>query len=67
MQLYALVDGPELARWLLISSAFSGWHGWVSEPPYHRPVLYGTLTSALYFAVFVTCAYRLLERRDVVR
>lgn len=65
MQLYALVDGPEFARWLLISSAFGGWHGLLSEPPYYRPAFYGSLVSAVYFLVCLASAYRLFERRDV--
>lgn len=67
MQLYALVDGPELLRALVVSTAFGGWHGLLSDPPYLEPMLYGSLVSAVYFVVCVASAYRVLERRDVAR
>jgi ABC-2 type transport system permease protein len=65
MQLYAFVDGPEVIRRLMITSAFGAWHGLLSEPPYYRPLVHGTIVSGLYVGFSLAIAYRLLQRRDV--
>jgi ABC-2 type transport system permease protein len=65
MQLYAFVDGPEVIRRLMITSAFGAWHGLLSEPPYYRPLVHGTVVSGLYVGFSLAIAYRLLQRRDV--
>jgi len=65
MHLYALVDGSEVVRRLLITSAFGAWHGLLTEPPYYRPLVYGTAVSAAYFVVCLAIAYRVLRRRDI--
>jgi ABC-2 type transport system permease protein len=65
MQLYALVDGPEALRRLLITSSFGAWHGLLTDPPFYGPILHGTLVSAIYFVVCLAIAYRLLQRRDI--
>jgi ABC-2 type transport system permease protein len=65
MQLYAFVDGPEVARRLLITSAFASWHGLLAEPPYYAPLVHGTIVSAAYFVVCLLIAYRALQRRDI--
>jgi ABC-2 type transport system permease protein len=65
MQLYAFVDGPEAIRRLMITSAFGAWHGLLSEPPYYRPLLHGTVVSGLYLVLSLTIAYRMLQRRDI--
>jgi ABC-2 type transport system permease protein len=66
MQLYGMVDGPEGIRRLLLTSSFVTWHGLLADPPYYRPLVYGTLVSAGYVVVSVAIAYRLLRERDVV-
>ena len=65
MQGYALVDGPEAVRRLLIASAFGAWHGLLTEPPYYRPLIHGTMISAAYLVVCVVVVYRMLRRRDI--
>ena len=65
MQLYGLIDGPEVVRQLLITYAFGAWHGLLAEPPYHRPLAYGTVVSGIYLVLSLVLAYRLLERRDI--
>jgi ABC-2 type transport system permease protein len=65
MQLVALMDGPEVAHRLLITSAFSAWHGLLTEPPYYGPIVHGTIVSAGYFAVCVFAGYCALQRRDI--
>jgi ABC-2 type transport system permease protein len=65
MQLYALIDGPELVRTLLITSAFGAWHGLLAEPPYHGPLVYGTIVSCFYLVMSLALAYRILQRRDI--
>jgi ABC-2 type transport system permease protein len=65
MQLYALIDGPEIVRRLLITSAFGAWHGLLTEPPYRAPVVYSTAVSCAYLVISLAIAYRMLQRRDV--
>ena len=65
MQLYTLIDGPEIVRRLLITSAFGAWHGLMAEPPYHGPLAYGTAVSGVYVVVLLGLAYRILQRRDI--
>jgi ABC-2 type transport system permease protein len=65
MQLYALVDGPEIVRRLLITSAFTAWHGLLADPPYRSPLVYGTAVSGVYLVISLAIAYRMLQRRDI--
>jgi ABC-2 type transport system permease protein len=65
MQLSTLVDGPEPVRRLLMTSAFGAWHGLLTEPPFYRPLIHGTVVSGLYFVVCMAIAYRLMRRRDI--
>ena len=67
MQGYSLVDGPELFRRLLITSAFGAWHGLFAEPRYYGPLLHGTLVSGAYVIVCLALAYWMLLRRDIGR
>lgn len=66
MQLCAMLDGPEVIRRLMITSAFGAWHGLLADPPYYRPLLHGSLVSAVYFIVCLRMAYSRLQRRDIV-
>lgn len=65
MQLFALVDGPEALRRLLITSAFGAWHGLLAEPPFYEPLYHGAVISAAYFVVCLAVAYASLRRRDI--
>ena len=65
MQLYAMVDGPEIVRRLLMTSAFGAWHGLLFEPPDFRALVNGTMVSGAYAVVCLALAYRLLQKRDV--
>ena len=65
MQLLAMIDGPEILRRLLITSAFGAWHGLLAEPPYHGPLVYGTTVSCIYSVLTLAIAYRMLQRRDI--
>jgi ABC-2 type transport system permease protein len=65
MQLYAYVNGPEPIRRLLITSAFGAWHGLLTEHPYYRPLVHGTVVSGAYLVVCLAVAYRMLRRRDI--
>jgi ABC-2 type transport system permease protein len=64
MQVYAFVDGPEVIRQLLITSAFGGWHGLLTEPPFYGPLVHGTMVSGAYLVVCLVVAHRMLRRRD---
>jgi len=65
MQLYAFVDGPDVIRQLMITSAFGAWHGLLAEPPYYGPLVRGTAVSGAYFAICLSIGYRVLRRRDM--
>jgi ABC-2 type transport system permease protein len=65
MQLYAYVDGPEAVRRLLITSAFGAWHGLLTQPPYYRPLVFGTTVSGAYLVVCLVVAYRIVGWRDI--
>jgi ABC-2 type transport system permease protein len=65
MQLFALVDGPEALRRLLITSAFGAWHGLLAEPPFYEPLYHGAVISAAYSVVCLAIAYGSLRRRDI--
>jgi len=65
MQLCALVDGPAVARLLLVTSAFSGWHGLLAEPRFYGPLVRGFLVSGAYAVVCLAIAYRTVCRRDI--
>ena len=65
MQLSAMIDGPEVIRRLLMTSAFSAWHGLLTDPPYYRPLVHGIAVSAAYFVACLVVAYRRLRLRDI--
>jgi ABC-2 type transport system permease protein len=67
MQVYAFVDGPDVVRRLLMTSAFDAWHGLLTEPAYFKPLLYGALVSGMYLVVCLGAAYGLIRRRDIGR
>jgi ABC-2 type transport system permease protein len=67
MQLFAFVDSPPITRHVLLTSAFEAWHGFLTEPPYFRPLLYGITVSLLYTVTCLAVAYRLILRRDIGR
>lgn len=66
MQVVALVNGPVLARGVLLSTAFDGWHGLLARPAFTGPLLRGVLVSAIYVVVLLVVAHRVLRRRDVM-
>jgi len=65
MQLLALIDGPELPRRLLVTSAFGAWHGLLADPPFLGPLFDAMLVSAGYAAVAVFVAHRTFRRREI--
>jgi ABC-2 type transport system permease protein len=65
MQLVAFVDGPELFRRLLITSAFGAWHGLLTEPPFYGPLVHGAAVSGAYLVVCLAIAYRMVRQRDI--
>jgi ABC-2 type transport system permease protein len=65
MQLYALVDGPEIVRRLLVTSGFNAWRGLLVQPSFHGPLTYSAVVSSVYVVASLAIAYGLLKRRDV--
>ena len=65
MQLYAMVDGPELIRRFLITSGFTAWHGLLTAPSFYGPITDAAIVSGWYLVVCLATAYRLLQHRDI--
>ena len=65
MQLFSLVDGPEVVRRLFIVSSFGAWHGLLTEPRYYRPLLQGAAVSTVYTIASIAIAYEIFRRRDI--
>ncbi|MEO7275511.1 MAG: ABC transporter permease [Vicinamibacterales bacterium] len=65
MQPVALIDGAEIGRRLLLTSAFEAWHLLLTEPASYRPLLDASLVSITYALVALTVAYWTLQRRDI--
>ena len=65
MQMYAMVDGPEIVRRSLITSGFGAWHGLLTEPSYYSPIAHAAIVSGVYFVVCLAIGYRMLRHRDI--
>jgi ABC-2 type transport system permease protein len=66
MQLLSVLDTPDAARRLLLTTAFESWHGILASPLFYRPLIYGTLVSGIYALVCMAAAYRVFSTRDIV-
>ena len=65
MALYALVDGPEVVRLLLLSTPFSAWHGLLVAEPYVGPLVWGFLVSLAWILGALGVAYAVFARREI--
>jgi len=65
MELTALVDGPEVARRLLLSTGFGAWHGLFADPPFQRPLVHGALVGATWAGAGFAIAWASLRGRDL--
>lgn len=65
MQLSSLVGGVGGLRFLLLSSAFDAWHGFVRRDPYGGPAVAAALISLAYLVVLLAAAREIFLRRDV--
>jgi ABC-2 type transport system ATP-binding protein len=65
LQLYAFVNGPEVVRRLVVTSAFGAWHGLLTQPRYYRPLVDATVVSLTYCAIAIVSGYRIFLNRDI--
>lgn len=65
MQLISLLSGAATLRQALLTTAFDGWHGLLVDHHFYRPLVAGTILSAVYLTVCLGWAYLLFLRRDV--
>lgn len=65
MQLLALVNGPDLLRVLLLSTAYGSWHGLWAQPTFTGPLLQGLAVSAVWLVLGIVVAHQVFLRRDV--
>jgi ABC-2 type transport system permease protein len=64
MELLALVGHGSWMHSLLLTSAFSGWHGLLADPRFDAPLLIGLGVSALWTAACLAGAWAILRRRE---
>ena len=64
MQLLALVGGSTWAHFLLVGSAFDGWHAFISDHPYYRPLLVSAAVSVGWTVASLAAAWLILRRRE---
>ncbi len=66
MQLYAMADGSDVVRMLLLTTPFTAWHGLLAATPYFGPLIWGAVTSLLYVTACLGLAHQVFRRRDIV-
>jgi len=64
MELLALVGNGSWMHALLITTAFTDWHGLLATPRFYAPVLIGTAASLAWIAVCLGGAWLIVRRRD---
>lgn len=64
MQLLALVGGSTWTHFLLVGSAFDGWHAFISEHPYYKPLLVSAAVSLGWTVASLGAAWLILRRRE---
>jgi ABC-2 type transport system permease protein len=64
MQLLALVGGSKWAHFLLVGSAFDGWHTFASAHPYYRQLLVSAAVSIGWTVATLGAAWLILRRRE---
>jgi ABC-2 type transport system permease protein len=64
-QLCSMANTPVLVQYLLPTTAFKAWHGFLAARPFHGPLVWDLLVSATYTIVCLGIAYALLRRRDM--
>lgn len=64
LQLLALVQGADVLRHLLPSTAFESWHGLFAAPEFRGPLLQGVLVSATAGAALLGAAWLVFASRD---
>jgi ABC-2 type transport system permease protein len=65
MQLYAFLNGVDMIRHVMLSTAFESWHGLFATHPFYQPLLRGSAVSVLYIAVCLGIAHAAFRRRDI--
>jgi ABC-2 type transport system permease protein len=65
MQLYAVLNGADLIRHLLLTTPFDSWHGLLVGQPFYGPLINGAILSVIYIAVCLGVAFTALRRRDI--
>ncbi len=64
MELLALVGHGSWMHSVLLTSAFSDWHGLLADPRFHAPLLIGLGVSLLWIAACLGGAWAILRRRE---
>lgn len=65
MQLYAFLNGADMIRHLMLSTAFESWHGLAATHPYYGQLLRASLLSLAYIVVCLGVAAAAFRRRDI--
>jgi ABC-2 type transport system permease protein len=64
MQLLALVGGSTWAHFLLVGSAFDGWHAIVSEPRHYDQLVVSAAVCLVWTVACLGAAWLILRRRE---
>jgi ABC-2 type transport system permease protein len=64
MQLLLLIGSGTVAHALLLTSAFSDWHGLLSAPKFYGPLIIGLAVSALWASACLLVSWKILRSRD---
>ena len=64
MELLSLVGHGSWMHSLLLTSAFSDWHGLFAAPRFDAPLLIGLVVSLLWIAACIAGAWAILRRRE---
>ncbi len=64
MQLLSLIGSGTVAHMLLLTTAFTDWHGLLSSPKFYGPMVIGVLVGLLWAAACLAVSWRILRSRD---
>ncbi len=65
MQLVGALGGIEPIRPFLLTTSFEAWHGLLTAPRFHGPLVEGLVVSAVWSVAALTASFVLLRRRDI--
>jgi ABC-2 type transport system permease protein len=65
MQLVGATGGAEAVRPYLPTTAYEAWHGFLTSPAFHGPLVTGLVASTVWTVLTLGISWTLLRRRDI--